>query len=115
VGRVDVEVARVDRNVDAGEVVDDRRVAERMHADADTGAAVADVATEDLADADLRRAVRLVLVADHPQRSHRARVVGEARAELDASVLRRTEADVRLRLADDGVRMEPVLADRRAD
>ena len=86
-----------------------------MHPDSDRRLPGGDVSSEDLADADLRRAPRLVLVADHPERNHRARVVARLGAQLDPAVLRRVEANVRLRLAHDRLRIEPVLANRAAD
>src|SRR5262249_41372671 len=113
--RVGVPVARVDRERLAREVVDDGRVAEGVDADSDDRAIGPDVATEDLADADLGRAFGLVLVADHPERDHRVRVVARPSAKLDPAVQRRVQADVGLLLADDGLRVEPVLADAAAE
>jgi hypothetical protein len=115
VGRVDVELARVDRQGLGRELVDDRGVAEGMDAHSDLRPVGADVATEDLADADLGRPLGRVLVADQPEGDHRARVIERLRAQLDPTVLRRVEPEVPLSLANDGRRIEPVLTDRASD
>src|SRR5829696_64435 len=112
---IHVRLPCVDRNEDTREIVDDRRIAEGMDAHPDARVARRDVATEDLDDADLGRPVGLVLVADHPERDHRARVVDRPRAELDAAVERRVEAERRLLLPYDGERREAVLADLAPD
>src|SRR6266516_5693636 len=59
----------------------------------------------------VRRAVRLVLVADHPQRDHAARVIRRLGPQLEPTVLRRIEPLVGLCLPDDGVLAETVLTD----
>ena len=59
---------------------------------------------EDLEDADLARALGLVLEADHPDRRHRARAELHARADLQHAVARRPAPLRRLGLAHDGAR-----------
>ena len=68
------------------EVAFERRVVEGVEADADPDLAGPDVPPEDLAHAELRRPLGLVLVPDHPERHHRARVVARSPAHLDAAV-----------------------------
>src|SRR4051794_3330088 len=117
VGGVDVRLAHVDGELLLRPLLAQRRVAEGVDAHADACAVGAeDVAAEDLDDADLARALRLVLEADHPQRDHRARVGDRAQARLDATVAREVEAHLRLRLADDRVSVEgALLAEVAAD
>jgi hypothetical protein len=66
-----------------GEPVDDLGIAERVDAHSDLGLVRLDVAPEDLADADLGRALGAILVADHPQRHHVAQVVDRLGAQLE--------------------------------
>jgi hypothetical protein len=73
------------------------------------------VTPEDLADADLGRTLRLVLVADHPQGHHVHGVAERAGLELEQAVLRRIQRDVALRLSDDHTLSVVVLADGAAD
>src|SRR5262249_7295130 len=115
VGRVRVQLARVDRKRDSREVIQEAGVAEWMDADADDRLVAAHVAAEDLAHADLARVLGLVLVADHPERDHRVRIAARTRAELDRAVLRCVEARGRLRLGEDRGRVEAMLPDRRTD
>src|SRR5262249_6221223 len=110
VGGVDVEGTRVDRQRLGREVVDDARIAERVQTHPDLGRAWADVAAEDLADADLRGALRLVLEADEPERDHAPRVVARPGPHLEPPVPRRIEARGGLLLAHDRFGVEPVLA-----
>src|SRR4051812_13528434 len=74
-----------------------------------------DVAAEDLAHADLPGALGLILVADHPERDDRVGVVERRAADLDQAMVWREEPEGLLRLAHDGVRAEPVLADHASD
>src|SRR3954454_11553407 len=107
---VDVRLAHVDGELLLRPLLAQRRVAEAVDAHADPRAVRAeDVAAEDLDDADLARALRLVLEPDHPQRDHRARVVDRAQTRLDAAVVREVEARLGLRLADDRVGVEGAL------
>jgi hypothetical protein len=55
--------------------------------------------------------VRLVLVADHPQRDHAARIIRRLGPQLEPTVLRRIEPLVGLCLPDDGVLVEVMLTD----
>src|SRR3954453_5590866 len=73
------------------------------------------VPAEDLADADLRRPLRLVLVADHPQGDHGSRGVGGPGAGLEQPVLRRVQPHVALRLAHHRSGVEAVLPTRAPD
>jgi hypothetical protein len=68
-----------------------------------------DIAPEDLADADLRRSVRLVLVADHPEGDHASRVVEGLGSHLDESVERGIQPKTLLLFSDHCLRVEPVL------
>src|SRR3954471_20964893 len=121
VGGVDVRLAHVDGELLLRPLLAQRRVAEAVDAHADARAVRAeDVAAEDLDDADLARALRLVLEADHPQRDHRARVVDRAQTRLDAAVVRDVQARLALRLTDDrlgveGAPLAAVAADRAGE
>ena len=76
-----MRLADVDRQLLARELLPQRRVGELVHAHPDARAVRAeDVAAEDLDDADLARALGLVLETDHPQRDHRPRMVERAQA-----------------------------------
>jgi hypothetical protein len=96
-----VWLSGVDGDGLGGELVADRRVAERVEAHPDPGRGWPDVAPEDLADADLGRIRRLVAEADHPERDHVGRVVDRAEAPLEQPVARRVEGAAPLLLADD--------------
>ena len=58
---------------------------------------------------------RLVLVADHPQRDHRGRVVERPGSELEQAVLRDVKGNSGLGLPDDETVTEAMLAERAAD
>ena len=109
--RVVVELARIELQGDALEVVSDRWVAERVHAHADERSLGSDVAAEDLEDTDLGRTLRSVLIADHPQGDHIRRVRHRSGATLDQAVLWRLERHRFLLLADEDIRREPVLTE----
>jgi hypothetical protein len=110
-----VRLADVDREPDVLELVDDGRIAERMDADADGRCLRRHVPAKDLADADLRRSLRLVLDADHPQGNEQCGVVRRARLELEQAVGRRVQGDLRLRLPDNEASLEAVLPDVASD
>src|SRR5918997_1599631 len=112
---VDVEVTSVDGYRLGRELVADARIAEGVHAHADSRPVGFHVAPEDLADADLSRAVGLVLVANHPQGHHTVRVVGGPGPHFDPAVVRSVQPDVLLGLAHYGDRREAVLPDRTTD
>src|SRR5215211_1829544 len=66
--RVDVELTSVDGHPLSPELLTDTRVAEGVQAHPHHHRALGrHVSPEDLADADLRRVLGLILVADHPQ------------------------------------------------
>jgi hypothetical protein len=119
IGRVDVEVGNVDRHARYLELVGDRRIAEGVHAHAHGRGRRAAVrlqgVAEDLEDADLRAARRLVLQPDHPHRGHRPRAEIHARADLDQPVVRRPAPVRRLELAHHHAVAERLLSDRAAD
>ena len=73
------------------------------------------ITPEDLADADLGRMRRLVLVADHPQGDHAAGIVNSLGPELEQAVLRRVEPRVVLGLPHDEPGFEPLLPYRAPD
>ena len=113
--RVPVRLAGVDGHGLRGELVPDRRVAPRVHAHADARDVGADVAAEDLEDADLGRSLGAVLEADHPERDHVRGVVEGSRPRLEQAVLRRVEGHRRLGFAHDEPIPEPQLPDRAAE
>jgi hypothetical protein len=109
-----VELAGVDRHLDLLEVIRERRVAERMHADTDERAIVMHVPPKDLAYADLGRVLRGVFVADEPERTHRLRIVGRARSNLDRRVVRQVQRSRHLRFAHRDIRRKAMLPVERS-
>ena len=79
------------------------------------GPAPADRVAEHLEDADLARALGLVLDAHHPDRRHRARGQLHARADLQDAIVRRPAPLRRLRLAHAEPVAERLLANCAAD
>src|SRR5439155_12747491 len=69
---VEMVFPRVEWKCHPSEVIDDARIAERVDADPHRCRAPLNLPPKDLADADLRRSVGLVLVADHPERDDHA-------------------------------------------
>ena len=99
----------VDRDGLTREIVAKVGIVEGMHADADTRFCGADVAAEDLADADLGR-LWSSLIADQPQRDHGLGVVRCLCPHLNPPVVGCVETDAGLLLPHDGRGVEAVLA-----
>src|ERR1700722_4071266 len=107
--------ASIDPNRLGGELVPDGRISEGMDAHPDPSLERTHITPEDLADADLGRMRRLVLVADHPQGPPVHGIVERAGPELEKGVLRGGKRDAVLGFTDDYALAEAVLADCASD
>src|ERR1700722_12997148 len=107
--------ASIDADRLGRELVRDGRISEGVDAHPDPSLERTHITPEDLADADLGRMRRLVLVADHPQGHHVQGMVECAGPELEQAVLRRAQRGVALRFTDDYARAEAMLANRASN
>src|SRR5512132_907634 len=110
-GRICMKIAGIDSDRFRREFIDDRAVAQRVNAHPDRNTIGLHVAPEDLEDADLPRSLRLILIADHPERDHVVRVIERPCAQLEQAVSRGIERRTRLLLADDDPIAEAMLPD----
>lgn len=115
IGRVDVELRDVDRDPRRIELVRDRGIAERVDTHPHRRRPGLQSLSEDLEDADLGGACRLVLQPDHPHGGHRPRAELHPRADLEPPVVRRPAPLGRLGLAHHQAVAERLLPDRAAD
>src|ERR1700730_12587915 len=107
--------ASIDPNRLGGELVPDGRISEGMDAHPDPSLERTHITPEDLADADLGRMRRLILVANHPQGHHVQGMVERAGPELEQAVLRCVQRDVALGFTDNYALAEAMLADSAFD
>jgi hypothetical protein len=110
-----MRLAYVDPEGHSLEVVLDARVVVGMDAHADPRGPRVHVAPEDLDDAELSRALRLILEADHPQGDHVRWVVERADPRLEEPVCRRVEGARYVLLPDRDPVAEAVLPDATAE
>jgi hypothetical protein len=104
-----VEVGHVDAQRQGRELLRQRRIAERVQADADVAAAGADRVAEDLRHADLAGALRHLFDAGEPECHHRPRRDLAAHPHLDPAVRRGAAAERRQSLADGQAGLERLL------